>query len=154
MAALDVVQKIQREVLIDKYAPKFKNGHGKPNSESIPVTFGGNPDAKERKRYFRYSEAMEFPSSFVNHPKEEHSYSENVRYLIKYFSIKFCYMGIHFLIQQNVSGFDVSVINCRLDAIVQINFIVWLDIIVKKMLFCIPNFFYPYLFFMKFVMDD
>ena len=61
---------------------------------------------------------MELPSGFVNHPGEEHRYPENIRYPIKYYSIKFFYMGIHFIIQQNVSGFDVFVINCRLDAIV------------------------------------
>lgn len=67
-SASDVVQKIQPEVLIHKSALKFKKGHGKPNSDSMSVTFGGNLDVQERKRYFSYSKGMELPCGFVNHP--------------------------------------------------------------------------------------
>jgi len=67
MAASDVVHKIQQEVLIDKSALKFMKDHGKPNSVSMPVTFGGNLDVNERKKYFNYSEGMELPCGFANH---------------------------------------------------------------------------------------
>lgn len=66
-SASDVVRKIQKEVLNDKSALKFMKGHEKPYSESMPVTFGGNLDVKERKRYFNYSEGMELPCGFLNH---------------------------------------------------------------------------------------
>lgn len=61
------VHMIREDVLIDQPSLTYMKGPEKPNSVAVPVTFGGNLDVIERKRYFNYSERTELPCGFANH---------------------------------------------------------------------------------------
>lgn len=62
-----IVHQIQKEVLIDKSGLQYMKGPESPNSAAGAVTFGGNLDVKERKRYFNYSEGTDLPCGFANY---------------------------------------------------------------------------------------
>jgi len=52
IAVSAIVHHIQKEELIDKSWLQDMKGLENPNSTTSPMTFGGNMDVKERKRYF------------------------------------------------------------------------------------------------------
>jgi hypothetical protein len=61
------VHEIREDELIDRSSLTYMKGPENPNSTSVPVTFGGNLDVNERKKYFNYSEGTELACGFANH---------------------------------------------------------------------------------------
>jgi hypothetical protein len=61
------VHEIREDELIDRSSLTYMKGPENPNSASVPVTFGGNLDVNERKKYFNYSEGTELACGFANH---------------------------------------------------------------------------------------
>ena len=62
-----IVHHIQKEELIDKSQLLYMKGPKDPKSAAALVTFNGNLNVKERKRYFNYSEGTDLPCGFANY---------------------------------------------------------------------------------------